>query len=68
MKYPLDVDKLVTCLGVMVNMNGGEIVIPRNERELIDVRELSINFNSNTGTVTIRLTPQPEEDWGSCDV
>jgi hypothetical protein len=49
-------------------MSGGEIVIPRNERELVDGRSLSIDYNQNTGTVIIRLTPQPEENWGECDV
>ena len=68
MKSSFDMDKLATCLGALANMNGGELVIPKNERDLIDGRALSVDYNPHTGTVTIRLAPQPESDWGESDV
>ena len=68
-KMKIDEIQLASCLASLVNMQGGMVVIPKNERELIEDRSVTFQLNKHTGTVTIQIEPEEggfeesEEDY-----
>ena len=53
--------EIAHCLASLVNMQGGFVIIPENERKMIEHREVHFGLNPKTGTITIRVKPEEGE-------